>query len=183
MKNFFQFLEEKALDKKNADKTISRLSNKSLRDLAEEIAAKVDHVDEHTTSQFGFIANSPLSGSVNPCFALECRLEHVDRLARFAVLYSDKVLVQDPSKEYSHVNASEVGFLKLRLINDIAVLHALRPLFEVGLLGIARRATAFCEEHIPQNHQERRFEKGRGCSSARVFAQIGNHSRKGTDGR
>src|SRR4030042_5350267 len=47
-------------------------------------------------TNFNFVANSSLSAQTSgPCMELNCRLRRVDRLARFAALYSDRIYIEN----------------------------------------------------------------------------------------
>lgn len=150
MQEFFEFLERKSLYPEKVHETISQWDGKTLFDFTREIQTYIPYVREKPPSQFGFIANTPLSGGAYPCAALDCRLTHIDRMARFAALYGDQVIIQDPFRQYSYEPPRYLEPYRESVIGDLLVFHELRPLLESDLVGVAARSTAFCEEHLPQ---------------------------------
>ncbi|MDQ3819775.1 MAG: hypothetical protein M3362_19160 [Acidobacteriota bacterium] len=153
MQEFFEYLERKNLSQEDFTKTVADWGSKELQGFATEVKEVVPYYSEPNQSNFGFIANAPLSGGHTPCAHVDCRLEHVDRLARFAALYGDQVLLQDPLDYFNSIISgaphSYIDAVRSDLIDSLYLLYNLRPLLEVGLVGIARKHTAFCETHMP----------------------------------
>lgn len=145
---FFDYLRRKQLSTKKILGTLAKWEYKNIFDFTAEARTLLPFIVDKPESQFGFIANSPLSGAPFPCFRLECRLQHVDSLARFSALYGDLVAIQDPFRAYESFNFPDIDSARIRLHDDLFILYHLRPLLEAGLVGIAE-ARYFCEEHAP----------------------------------
>lgn len=92
------------------------------------------------TSFFSFTSNSILSGAPFPCAEYKCRIENVDRLARFAALYSDKVYIQSPFDSYLHQDIVN----RERFLGDIFILIKLRPLIESNIIDFSGRTLSLC---------------------------------------
>lgn len=104
-----------------------------------DLSTDGEHVD------FGFIANGQLSGDPFPCGAENCRLGKIDELARFAALYSDKVLIHHPFEKYSGKNEFNEDNKK-NLFTDILLLNRIRPLVESGLVGFSGAYLHYCKD-------------------------------------
>jgi hypothetical protein len=91
---------------------------------------------------FSFLTSSSLCGAGNPTADIECRLERAHKLARFAALYADTILIQDPF-DYFEFNAdSTIG--KYDLIANLLVLEVLRPVIEAGIVVFAPTTFPLC---------------------------------------
>lgn len=159
MRNFFEFLRTKGLTPATIDQTVFNWTSTELLDFIAESRAAVPRPPLMPSSIFDFVANSPLSGGAQPCSHLECRLRHADELARYAVLYADRVLIRDPLERYGDITpASDV--VRANLAGDLLVLYYLRPLLEKGILGIASQWVILCEEHQKEvTHMEEAFQR------------------------
>lgn len=98
--------------------------------------ALVPNYHGNAESIFEFIASSTLSGQPVPCTDLQCRIDQLDSLARFAVLYADQVLLRNPF-EYLGEGNGVTRFLKEEVVSCVAILYYLRALLENGIFGFA----------------------------------------------
>ena len=101
------------------------------------------------SSIFDFVTNSTLSGGVRPCSALECRLRQADKLARYAALYAERVLIRDPLEKYWDITKIN-DLVRATVAGDLLLLYYLRPLLEKGILEIASQWVGLCEKHLKE---------------------------------
>lgn len=146
---FFDYLDRKNLSEDRFRSTISKWRKKEISNFAAEAKSLLPFANGRQQSNFGFIANSSLSGRCDPCSHIDCRLEHADRLARFAILYGDYTLLQDPFEHLDFVESMDLKNARSFIADDLFVIYRMRPLIEAGLVSLAQRQTAFCEEHAP----------------------------------
>lgn len=151
MRAFFEFLNKKGLSQHKLEKRIQKWDSVEAIDFVTECRELLPRVKGKGSSLFDFVANLQLSGGPRPCGGLECRIGHADKLARFAALYADRVLIRNPFETYVGLAHAD-EFAMLRIANDLHVLHYLRPLLEAGLLGFSASKFHFCatcyERHI-----------------------------------
>lgn len=148
-KAFFEHLNKKNLSEKSFEEVVAKWTPTQIIDFIIESKALLPTDKAASDSIFDFIANSSLSGGRHPCVAKSCRLSRVDSLARFASLYSDSVLIQDPFpsvKSDSQYTSVKESFLKYDLITTIGILYKLRPLIEKGIIGFAASEFHFCRD-------------------------------------
>ena len=98
-----------------------------------------------TPSGFRFIANSTLSGFPFPCADINCRLENLDRLARNSILYADTVYIQNPFNRHTNYHSFSINH-RLAIIEDLVLLHHIRPLLKAGIFKFATSSIHFCNE-------------------------------------
>jgi hypothetical protein len=168
MKEFFSFLAKKRLSANKFDETLSRWSPSDGMEFIEESQERLAHLKSKHSRDHSFISNTQLSGGKSPCVAVECRLNHVDQLARFAALYADQVLIHDPFEYYDHESK---GDIRQALSDDLRILYYLRPLLEDGRISLASRTWHYCEEHynevIVQSKLHEKLERARKALSRR----------------
>lgn len=94
-------------------------------------------------ANFNYVANSNLSAqrSGNSCVGLNCRLQRIDRLARFAALYSDRIYIQNYFDRYPNMLPPPnmpIKWLDQNLrepfADDLKVLLGLKPLIESDII-------------------------------------------------
>ena len=149
MDDFYAFLHKKGLSEKNSARKIDSWSNTKTLDFAKEASLLLREQPEKSGTIFRFSASSTLSGAPFPCSSIECRLERLDSLARFAALYADQVYIQNPLERYyfwEHIGDEN----KQIVAGDVLCLLYLRPLFEAGLLSVKNGTVALCEECLAQ---------------------------------
>lgn len=144
VKHFYQTLQDLRLDRSNAHATLTASSDAYLLDVRRAVhEAMSDLHERQATSRFSFVANGRLGGQPEPCSMLECRLEHIERLARFAALYADRVLVLSPLQTFSEEDATADTLRGTA--DDIELVHSMRPMLEAGLVRFYSREWSFCE--------------------------------------
>ena len=91
--------------------------------------------EQPADSIFTHSATESLSGGPHPCASIHCRHRHVEELARFAALYSDRVYIRNNLMGYfahrdQHSRSTET--LRAEIRDDFAILAELRPLIDAG---------------------------------------------------
>jgi hypothetical protein len=140
MNELIKLLRKRDLLGKNGPKisAIASLSSTKMIDLFEEvreIATANDHPTKH--SVFSFSASLGLGGSSLECQSLDCRLDRINALARFALLYGDEVYISNFLTDYdieSIVTEEDIQFTKENLYADLLILQEIRPLIEQGYI-------------------------------------------------
>lgn len=83
-------------------------------------------------------ASISLGGGAYPCAAADCRIERLEQLAQFAVLYSDKVYVRNFFGDMCHhiegAKQPDIESFRLDLWDDLAVLLKMKPLVKSGVI-------------------------------------------------
>jgi hypothetical protein len=80
-------------------------------------------------------ASSSLSGDTSDCDYIGCRLNRINQLARFALMYSNKVFFKSVFTKYSCLNSNDqLSLAKIDLYNDLRVLYEIRSLLEQGFI-------------------------------------------------
>lgn len=138
MKDFFEFLKSKALIRKNTIQvsTIDKLTKKGIIDLINEIdqiaVRSKPRVEE---SIFAISSSLSLSGGREDCTMLGCRLKKLDQLARFAILYSDRVYINSFFADYIHFIHQEECKIRQKLYDDLTLMNYIRPLLEAVIVS------------------------------------------------
>lgn len=136
----FEALERLGLGRESVHRTLTNASATFVLDAFQDLRQICRQLHETRGKRHHYVANRSLSGDRHPCADANCRIPNVRRLATFAAIYGDRVLVQDPLDCARWVNAQTAAA-------DIDILHELRPLLEAGLVRFARRRGFFCESH------------------------------------
>ncbi|MFY0571050.1 hypothetical protein ACN28E_45475 [Archangium lansingense] len=88
---------------------------------------------------FSFSASLTLSGGPTECGSAKCRLERVDEMSRFALLFSDCVYVRNPFADllpgYLHEPLVDSPDLRMRIAGDFLVFLRMQPLLESGVVA------------------------------------------------
>lgn len=111
---------------------------------------------------FSHSASIALGGRAG-CEMLECRLKRIDELARFAVLYSDCVYIDNFFANYEHFRYKTEDELKIELTIDIHILTVLKPLLEKGFVKFylpEAHACSNCFDAVFDRDTEKRIERG-----------------------
>lgn len=147
MEAYYGLLEYMGLDINNFYRIIQKWNNEQKAEFVQGVSEQIEKIDvkDSTLGHYGFIANSQLSGGISPCANFKCRLGHVDGLARFATLYADMVLIENPFDKYD-LDMNFNDKVTQDLINDVGILFHLRALFDSKILRIARSNLHFCPE-------------------------------------
>lgn len=138
MYSIIRFLKEKNILGKKGPiiSTIDSLSLKAFVDIANEITQKAKSNKEPVKDPiFSHAASLSLGGSPIECAYIDCRIERIHNLARFALLYSNKVFIDNFLDGYSDIDSNEdIAWAKQRFIDDLLVVHEIRPLIEKGFI-------------------------------------------------
>jgi hypothetical protein len=135
---FFEKLRKYGIGPGQIFEGLTKFDDTQLIDLVEELHQLLPICQYHDIERqtpYSFMANSGLSGlQTAPVDTL--RLAQVDSLARFSVLYADTVFIQEP---LSNQRFSKSGFPVMRkeVGIELAIMLALKPLLEAGIVKIA----------------------------------------------
>jgi hypothetical protein len=159
MNQFFDLLDRKDLTPQNVDIKLWSWSPTEVIEFVELCARHLPSADEPATSIFDFVSSSQLSGGLLPCSELGCRLERVESLGRFAALYAERIVVQNPFEAY--LDSQHLSEMALEdLANDLHVMFYLRPLIESGIITFALNVTHFCKEcYRKHTHEPEQFDE------------------------
>lgn len=91
------------------------------------------------------VASSGLSADSSECNYLGCRLERINQLARFALMYSNKVFLRSFFTKYSYLESQDhLERAKEELYNDLTVLYEIKPLIEQGYIQLYAPEVNIC---------------------------------------
>ena len=124
------------------------------------------------TGRFDFVPNTHIAGHRLWCDEWGCRLRRVDRLARFAVLWADTVLVPSYFDEYSEGVWEFDPALRYAVAGDLKALVAIRPLLQSGIVRLFRprfHICPACRDKMGRGLKE--GEPAVGGARDRVYAQ------------
>jgi hypothetical protein len=98
---------------------------------------------------YHFLANSNMSGLYESgCTRWKCRLQRVDRLSRFATLYSDAVYIQSYFDFLNHVHIPEDPYqeyhFRMSISGSIKIINAIKPLIQNGVVKFLPAGIALC---------------------------------------
>lgn len=156
MKKVFEFVKSYDLVTKKGvnSKRISNLTEAKIIGFAEKISAKIESsVVPIAKSSFTHTASTSLGGGTQGCFHLNCRLSKLDQLARFALLYSDGVFIENYFLGYkpfykngvSLDSQFELNMMKYKFGADLYLLKYIQPLLEKGIISFAPTKFHFCK--------------------------------------
>jgi hypothetical protein len=116
--------------------TVESLPLSQILDTASEIvnATRLNIVNPNRTI-FSYSASYSVGGGREACASLNHRITRLDELARFALMYSDQVYINNFFSEYSHYENADIDFLRRYFFEDVYLLTCLEPLLQVGLLS------------------------------------------------
>lgn len=123
---------------------LSDLGQKRFDSFAEGLALVMPEDGFDSGSRFNFSVDSTLNGGSFPCGDLCCRENNIARLARFAVQYSDKVLIKSPiecafSEHDDLVDVEELAF-------GIYLTMRLERTVKAGYVGFSDGYIPLCEK-------------------------------------
>jgi len=158
MNEIFNYLKRNGILKKNQPniRNILKLSPKKIFDITKhlvEIGRKATYSPR--PSQFTHFASMHLGGGKEACSNPTCRIERTDSLARFALMYSDKVFIHNYFIDYDRfLNKGKT--LNPEIINnfiaDISVLSHLSPLIESNKISIFTPEKHICPFCLAKMH-------------------------------
>ena len=142
-----KFIDEAKIDKKEFFEYILNVADDELREF---ITVFNDIISEsyspkNKTSNFNFIANDTLSGHSFPCEDIECKLTNIDSLTRNAILYADKVYIQNPFEAYLEIKEFNEN-VRFKIISDLMVLNNIKPLLKERIFEYASSKVHFCSD-------------------------------------
>lgn len=133
--------------------TIASYTVNEIFDLAEAIVTLSQGSELNpSTSIFAHSASLSLGGSREDCSSLPCRNSRIDELARFALMYSDKVYINNFFLNYRHIqnhfkedhHIQDETSLKRDFYEDLCLLLRLRSLLEEGYITLLTLPNDFC---------------------------------------
>jgi hypothetical protein len=140
MNSVIQILkEENIIDKKGPNiSNIDSLSIKDIVDISTEITenTRINH-KPIKNPLFSHTASMSLGGGSIECCYVGCRIERIRKLARFAIMYSDKVFVDNFFAAYTDLDPKEdLVTVKQDFIEDLMVINEISPLLEKGVVDL-----------------------------------------------
>lgn len=127
-------------------RTISSYSLSKFVDLAVEIENIIKESHQPINhSLFTHSASLGLGGSSLECGSVHCRLERINKLARFALMYSDKVVISSFFAGYKNISKEDSLNTALQdFYNDLIVLLEIRGALSSGLIQFFSPETNIC---------------------------------------
>jgi hypothetical protein len=128
---------------------------------------------------FTHSASLSLSGDSNECNSLPCRISRIDQLIRFALLYSDRVYMQNPFVQYSYwepyFKRAHEADLKDKVYDDLCVVKQLEPLSDTDYVVLVtpkyRFHPACLAESVLGTGAGRRLRKARQQLAAQYLSK------------
>lgn len=142
-----KFIDESKIDSKEFFDYILDVDNNELCEFVNVINDIISKSYSAKTknSNFNFIANDTLSGLSFPCEQVECKLRNIGTLARNAILYADKVYIQNPLESYLKYKEFNEN-LRKKIISDLIVIGQIKPLLKEGIFEYASSKVHFCSD-------------------------------------
>ena len=172
MKLFFEILKKEGIITRkcvNSSK-IENLSITKIIDLAQIISNSIEESNRDASrSIFRYSASSHLSGGRDFCDSLDCRIQRLDELARFATLYSDQVYIHNFFSDYKHFTGNDDEIERININNifyqDVYLINRYKILFEEGFFTIFTSPEHICEDCLANSFLGHDAEKKllKGC--------------------
>lgn len=102
---------------------------------------------------FKHYASLSLGGGGEECVHIECRLKKLESLSRFAVMYSDRVLIRSFVGDCSKSEDKTIESLGFKFFNDLQLLWHIRPLIESGDIALTHSMGCICNKCICERFQ------------------------------
>lgn len=117
---------------------IDRLSLSKMVDIATEVENTVKEEQAPVNNPiFSHSASLHLGGGSIECVNLDCRISRINKLARFALMYSDKVYINSFFSKYKKLESKDnLPKSKERFYDDLIVINEIRPLLQKGFIGL-----------------------------------------------
>lgn len=147
MKLIEKFISEIDIDSKEFYNYIMKAEDNDIHEFIKLFNDIIEHSTDESKPKagFNFIANSTLSGLPFPCEELPCRLENLEKLARNAILYADTVYIQNPFRTLLDKETYD-NDQRLQIIDNLIILHFIKPLLTEGIFKFAKSSSHFCHE-------------------------------------
>jgi len=152
------------------ESAISSLSLSSIVDVAHEIDQAVNSERKPVTNPlFSHSSSLGLSGNRYECSYIECRIKRITQLARFALMYTDKVFISNPLSWYKEIDTKDdLPLEKEHLLDDLKVLSEILPLLEKGYISLFSPYTNVC----PSCQAKKFLGEKAGKQFSRKFADL-----------
>jgi hypothetical protein len=158
MKKAFELLDRAGIRKISDAKNIFSFPRRGLVKLIEKLDEEICAQSIPSITKYSFTTNDSLGGGPRPCMSPECRLDKVSRLASFAALYADSVIIPPLFTTLDHLKKTDdheiLHALYLKIAGDISVLIYLRPYIEANLVYINKTKSRLCFECFRNNLSE-----------------------------
>lgn len=163
MDKLFNLLSNKDLLKKEKISIphIEKMSRRSIIDLSEEILESTANPNiESKKSTLSHAASLGLGGGRDGgCMHLQCRLERIDHLARFSLIYSDKVYINNYFCDYAHRSDTELIRLRKMLYDDLYILKTVKPLIDRGYISVLTAPGNICPNCLSLKKFDKNIER------------------------
>jgi hypothetical protein len=125
---------------------IDRLSLSKMVDIATEVENAVKEEQVQANNPIcSHSASLHLGGDSIECSDLDCRIFRINKLARFALMYSDKVYITSFFSKYKKLESKDnLPKSKERFYDDLIVINEMRPLIQKGFIGLFAPETDTC---------------------------------------
>lgn len=164
MQPIYEFLYRNDLLKHNKPNVdhIKKLTKSQIFTTIEEIIniGKNEEVSRER-SIFAQSASHSLGGGTNECSGFSCRLRKIDELARYSLLYADKVYIDNFLIRYRHFRNYSLLETQKFFCDDLALLWYLEPFIERGVIKIFTPKSDVCphclcylDENKYLNHEQ-----------------------------
>ncbi len=167
MKKVLQIIKENDLLKRgkpNLDK-IQTLSLSQIVDIANQLDSAVTCQYERTESTFSFSSSLEL-GASSGCSEFECRKKRLDKLSRFALMYSDKVYIGSffsAISDFINTESPDPSNAQYHFYCQIGLIKFIEPLLNKGYISMYPLPSSFCKDCINKilfkDRNERRVDK------------------------
>lgn len=125
--------------------TIESLGFNGIEKIAAEIESIIiSEIEPAKPETLTHTASSGLGGGLRGCHALDCRLKNVNHLARFALMYSDKIYIESYFTKYVDADLWDLEELKETFYNDIMLIIELNPLINHDFIDFYCPDTVTC---------------------------------------
>lgn len=113
----------------------------------EKRSMALTNADKDTFNAFTFVASLSLSGVVG-CFALDCRINRPQKLARYAALYADNVIapieLTNPHKHQRPHGPKQEDDFRYHMTGTVLALLEMAPAIKASLISITTPELHFC---------------------------------------
>lgn len=120
------------------ESAVDSLSITKIRDISEALQYAIKSEYQPASNQLSsHAASSGLSGDSSECDYIGCRIDRINQMARFALMYSNKVYVKSYFSKFSDLESKEhLDMAKHDLYNDLTVLNHILPLINEGFIQL-----------------------------------------------
>jgi len=142
---------------------IDRLSLSKMVDIATEVENTVKEEQAPVNNpMFSHSASLHLGGDSLECCDRDCRIVRINKLARFALMYSDKVYINSFFSKYKELDSKDnLTQYKESFYDDLIVITEIQPLLQAGFIDIFAPTTNVCfacqAKHFLGEGASRRF--------------------------